>query len=149
MIDEKEKETEFFKGAIWAASLALRMHHDTVLVKDMLNEFDAESAARSSAEYDVQPLRELADGTLPLGIDADYKVIGVGLQNDLGEFLCHITEATDALEEESNGYCIYALTSDDRRIVLVPNLYSEENAEEIKENLRSQLVAIKAASPTA
>ena len=51
-----KEESQFYAGAIWAASTIYRMHSDSVVAKDFLREInDLDVAAKCGAEYDVLP----------------------------------------------------------------------------------------------
>ena len=81
-----KEESQFYAGAIWAASTIYRMHSDSVVAKDFLREInDLDVAAKCGAEYDVLPLRLFVLRDLPLGHDADYEAISFG-PVDLSDF---------------------------------------------------------------
>jgi len=84
-----KEESQFYAGAIWAASTIYRMHSDSVVAKDFLREInDLDVAAKCGAEYDVLPLRLFVLRDLPLGHDADYEAISFGPVDRHGNIIC-------------------------------------------------------------
>ncbi|MBQ0600912.1 hypothetical protein J7S78_14025 [Klebsiella oxytoca] len=142
-MDNNEKE--FYTGAMWAASTMWRMHTDSVVVKDLLNEMpDAHEIATYCAEYDIQPLRLNVMDSLPLGCDAPYASISYGPVDSRGELICDHSEVPDGNQDDYDSYCVYAVGSDDSREVLVVSMYSEEEAKGQAEILAEQLQVIMA-----
>ncbi|PHM72309.1 hypothetical protein [Xenorhabdus sp. KJ12.1] len=133
-------EKEFFAGAIWAASAMYRMHTDSVVVKDLLNELpNVHEVAKNSAEYDIQPLRLFVMNSLPLGYDATYQAISYGPINSHGELICDHSDANHLTESDYESYGVFAIEENDSKIMLVVDMATGEEAEGLAEILSAQL----------
>lgn len=142
----ENNQKDFYIGAMWAASTMWRMHTDSVVVKDLLNEMpDAHEIAKFCPEYDLQPLRLNVMGSLPLGVDADYKSIEIGLINSIGDLVCDLSKAGGVAEKDYESFGLYAVEKDGSFKVLVTGFYdSVEEADGLAEILREQLQSIQA-----
>lgn len=63
----------WWQGVLWAISNTYRLHADSVAAKDIMKEISGlHQVCRGASEYDVLPLRQDVDQSLPMGSDADY-----------------------------------------------------------------------------
>ncbi|EOF5091896.1 hypothetical protein ACK1C2_004594 [Salmonella enterica] len=124
-----KEESQFYAGAIWAASTIYRMHTDAVVAKDFLREInDLDVAAKCGAEYGVLPLRLFVMRDLPLGHDADYEAISFGPVDRHDDIICDHsqTAVTDITGQRSYG--VYARRAGEANLTLIDNLDDEEEA---------------------
>lgn len=80
-----KEESQFYAGAIWAASTIYRMHSDSVVAKDFLREInDLDVAAKCGAEYDVRsPITPVCFARFTIGpMMRIYEAISFGPVNN-------------------------------------------------------------------
>ncbi|EBJ7457117.1 hypothetical protein ACFDWB_005115 [Salmonella enterica] len=135
-----KEESQFYAGAIWAASTIYRMHTDAVVAKNFLREInDLDVAAKCGTES----LRLFVMRDLPLGHDADYEAISFGPVDRHGDIICDHsqTAVTDITGQRSYG--VYARRAGEANLTLIDNLDDEEEAKPLAKVLAEQLQQIK------
>ncbi|EDQ3009552.1 hypothetical protein XO74_004493 [Salmonella enterica subsp. enterica serovar Anatum] len=139
-----KEESQFYAGAIWAASTIYRMHSDSAVAKDFLREInDLDVAAKCGAEYDVLPLRLFVLRDLPLGHDADYEAISFGPVDRHGNIICDHSQTSVTDISGQRAYGVYARRAGESNLTLIDNLDDEEEAEPLAKVLAEQLQQIK------
>lgn len=142
------EKNEFFKGALWAASIAYRDTGDDNVADKILQEIEnLDYVAANSTETDLWQLRLYVNNELPLGYDANYQDINCGpLDNNYRIVKQDCAGGLVAAPGDILFWCVYATDKDGDEIIILDNITDEECAMRYVDNLKRQMQAISNAN---
>lgn len=136
-------ETDFYKGALWAADILLTTSHfdgANEEVRDILEHIpNLYSIVMRTPETEVHDLRLYADKEFPLGLNADYTAITIAPLQDYFDILPMPDQNPESITVEVDYWGVVATTSVGKQDLLIAGLATAEQAQHYAQTLTQQL----------
>lgn len=136
-------ETDFFKGALWAADILLSTTHCAGAndeVRDILEHIpNLYSVVMRTPETEVHDLRLYADKEFPLGMNAEYTAIAIAPLKDFFDILPITEQDLDCASMDVETWGVVADLPDGKKDLLIAGLLSPETAQVYAQRLSEQL----------
>ncbi|MDD9338094.1 MAG: hypothetical protein PV362_00200 [Providencia heimbachae] len=136
-------ETDFYKGALWAADILLSTSHFAGAndeVRDILEHIpNLYSIVMQTPETEIHDLRLYADKEFPLGLNADYSSISIAPLKDFFEILPMPDQDPNNVTEEVESWGVIAQTSTGKQDLLIAGLLTAASAQIYAQALSKQL----------
>ncbi|EJD6537610.1 MULTISPECIES: hypothetical protein [Providencia] len=136
-------ETDFYKGALWAADILLTTSHfdgANEEVRDILEHIpNLYSIVMRTPETEVHDLRLYADKEFPLGLNADYTAITIAPLKDYFDILPMPDQDPKSISFEVEYWGVVAETSSGKQDLLIAGLLTPEEAQRYAQGLSKQL----------
>lgn len=136
-------ETDFYKGALWAADILLTTSHfdgANEEVRDILEHIpNLYSIVMRTPETEVHDLRLYADKEFPLGLNAGYTAIEIAPLKDYFDILPMPDQNPESITLEIDYWGVVAITDSGKQDLLIAGLATAEMAQRYAQSLTHQL----------
>lgn len=136
-------ETDFYKGALWAADILLTTSHfdgSNEEVRDILEHIpNLYSIVMRTPETEVHDLRLYADKEFPLGLNADYTAITIAPLKEYFDIVPMPDQNPESIDFEVEFWGVVAKTTAGKDDLLIAGLPSAEVAQHYAKTLTHQL----------
>ncbi|GAB1438965.1 hypothetical protein MASR2M36_17250 [Providencia sp.] len=136
-------ETDFYKGALWAADILLTTSHfdgANEEVRDILEHIpNLYSIVMRTPETEVHDLRLYADKEFPLGLNAGYTAIEIAPLKDYFDILPMPDQTPESITLEIDYWGVVATTESGKQDLLIAGLATAEMAQRYAQSLTHQL----------
>ncbi|HGF6559281.1 hypothetical protein M5X66_08635 [Providencia sp. PROV188] len=136
-------ETDFFKGALWAADILLSTSHCAGAndeVRDILEHIpNLYSVVMRTPETEVHDLRLYADKEFPLGLNAEYTAISIAPLKDFFDILPVTDHELDCEAMDIETWGVVADLANGKKDLLIAGLLTPETAKMYADRLSEQL----------